>query len=114
EKRPNHQARSGMHPAQATRTRAAKQPQQKRLGLIVAGMAHRHNRGAQPRGGAAKKLVTRGVGGLLDRYAGLASEPSHLDALHVDVDGARGGQPPAELLVPVGLGAAKLMIEMRR
>ena len=58
--------RARVDPAQSARTRAANQPQQKRLGLIVAGVADGDAIGAQPAGRAGEERVARVVRGAFD------------------------------------------------
>ena len=66
EQRPDDAAVARMHRREPFRAGAAQQPQQKRLRLIVARMAHGHGVRVEVRERAIEKLVTRGMRRVFD------------------------------------------------
>ena len=57
--RPDDRSVPGMHRRQTARAGAAHQAQQERLGLIVSGVADRHDLGVEMRPGAREELIAR-------------------------------------------------------
>jgi hypothetical protein len=58
--------------------------------------------------------VARCVGRLLDRYTGRTGEPGDIESLDIDGNAVAGGKAAAELLVPIRLHTAQLVIQVRR
>ena len=70
--------------------------------------------GAEARGRAIEECVPRHMRGVLDGSAGITRERRNVDALDVDRQLEPGAEVAAELRVRIGIGAAKLMVQMRR
>jgi hypothetical protein len=110
--RPHDEAGSRVHRAQSAGTGTAQQAQQEGLGLVVARVAHRNSGRAQAGGSPAKESMPRVVGRLLHRHPTGACPCSNVDPLQVERHPVGGGEPAAEVLVPVRVRPPELMIEM--
>ena len=78
--RPTHAAADRGHPREGPRTGAARQPQQHRLGLVVAGVAQQDDGGAEP----VRRLVE---GGVPSAARGILGSPARPDGHGGDLDG---------------------------
>jgi hypothetical protein len=98
-------------PEKSARPRAADQPQQHGLRLIVASMAQGDAVGAERRTSTLEEFVARDASRVLERSA-LARRPRpHIVAIHEKRDVQSRGEIADECFVGVGRGA-KLMVEM--
>ena len=113
EQRANQVIAPRRHRRKAARARAARQPQNHGLRLIVAGMRDRDAIGLRPMRSPPEKTLARVAPGDFDRHlvrlriaghVGIADHRGHAEPI---------GERPAERRVRVGLGAANVMIEMR-
>ncbi len=102
-----------MHSAETTRPRAAEQPQQKGLGLVVLGMGDGHVGRVQPGRRALVELVARDVRRMFDRCLQRRGKRGDVDALDVDGQIELRGALPAETLVGIGIRAPQEMIQVR-
>jgi hypothetical protein len=100
-----------MHCRQATRPRATKEPQQERLGLIVACVAQRDNISGKVRARSGEKLMTRTAGSVLDRVSFAAGTRTDVLAPDKTRPAKYGSGGLAKLFVAIGI-LAQLMIEM--
>ena len=114
DERPHDDAGARMDAAEPARPCAAQQAQQKRFGLIVFRVRDGDGGRAETRCGAIEERVPRHVRRMFDGRARLARERCDVDALDVDRHLEPGSEVAAELRVCIRLGAAKLMVQMRR
>ena len=114
DERPHDDAGARVHAAQAARPCAAQQPQQEGFGLIVFRVRDGDRGRAEARRRTIEKRVARRVRRVFDRSARVARERRDIDALDVDRQLQPGREIAAELRVGIGIGAAQLMVQMRR
>ena len=114
DQRTDHASRARADAREPTRGRAAHQPQQERLRLVVARVRDRDRNRTQTIRGTFEKRVSRPPRGVLDRSFLAERERADVSALDLDRDVERGGKAGAEPLVLVGVRAAQLMIQVRR
>ena len=114
QERAHDDSRPRMHPAKASRTGPSQQPQKERLSLIVFRVRHGDDGCVKADEGAAKEVVARGVGGVLDRNAVPGGCFLDVDALDVGGDRQTRAQVAAERLVAIGFRAAQLVVQMDR
>jgi hypothetical protein len=103
-----------MHGTEPAWTRSTQKAQEKRLGLIVPGMRDGNSRCTETPGGALEECVSRSVRRVLDRGTRIARELRDVRSLDLDRDPPGPGEITAELLIRIGIGAAKLVIQVRR
>jgi hypothetical protein len=100
-----------MHCRQTTRSRAAEQPQQNGLGLIVPRMAKRDDVSGKMSTRAAEKLVTRTASRMLNRMSFARGARRNILAPDKALPSECRSRGLAELFVAIGR-LAQLMIEM--
>ena len=94
-----------MNPAEASRSGAAQQAEQERLGLIVTRMTGRDDVGAELGRDALEELVARLTAGILHRRAELRRPRAHVDEIRAKRHARFGRERAAKLLVVVGRSA---------
>jgi hypothetical protein len=113
DQRPHDNAGARMHSTETTRPRAAEQPQQKGLGLVVFGVGDGDVGRVQPGRRTLVELVARDVRRVFDRGLQRRRKRGDVDALDVNGQIELRCALPAETLVCIGIRATQEMIQVR-